>query len=287
MVPQRLSTTKRRSTGCAAYWPRILQRSPFRPITRINSAPPIGIITMTPPGRTSSSDSLLLAEHVFVCSADGHLVFMDLRQDRYFCLNRRTSLLLQSIVIASKSRDRAESPASTKDKALIIRALADRGILASIDSSGKPLEFTQHRLPERSLGRPSSAVTNTLNWRFGRSFLWASLLTSYQLRRASIETTVRTVVQRRTRGTDVQAEVPLVDLVHVFLLLRPFYPREYLCLFDSLCLIHFLAQFRHFPRWIFGVKLEPFGAHCWIQDDDTVLNDTVEVVRQYTPVLVV
>jgi hypothetical protein len=35
------------------------------------------------------------------------------------------------------------------------------------------------------------------------------------------------------------------------------------------------------------VKLEPFGAHCWIQDDDTVLNDTVEVVRQYTPVLVV
>jgi hypothetical protein len=81
-------------------------------------------------------------------------------------------------------------------------------------------------------------------------------------------------------------KLPLADLVHVFLLLRPLYPRPYLCLFDSLGLLHFLAQFRHFPRWIFGVKLEPFAAHCWVQSGDTVLNDTVEVVRQYTPILV-
>jgi hypothetical protein len=85
---------------------------------------------------------------------------------------------------------------------------------------------------------------------------------------------------------DAQAAFPLSDLVHTFLSLRPLYPREYLCLFDSLCLVHFLAQFGHFPQWIFGVKLEPFGAHCWVQSGDVVLNDTVEVIGQYTPILV-
>jgi hypothetical protein len=36
---------------------------------------------------------------------------------------------------------------------------------------------------------------------------------------------------------------------------------------------------------IFGVKLFPFQAHCWVQREDTVLNDSLESVRPYTPIL--
>jgi hypothetical protein len=69
--------------------------------------------------------------------------------------------------------------------------------------------------------------------------------------------------------------------------LRQYYPREYLCLFDSLALVEFLARYDVFPHWVFAVKMEPFGAHCWVQDGSVVLNDTVEYVREFTPIMVI
>ncbi|GAD58270.1 hypothetical protein MBEBAB_0520 [Brevundimonas abyssalis TAR-001] len=38
---------------------------------------------------------------------------------------------------------------------------------------------------------------------------------------------------------------------------------------------------------VFGIKLVPFGAHCWVQAGETVLNDTVDNVSEYTPIMVV
>lgn len=38
---------------------------------------------------------------------------------------------------------------------------------------------------------------------------------------------------------------------------------------------------------VFGVKLDPFAAHAWVQHGDIVLNDDVHVVAQFTPILVV
>lgn len=40
-------------------------------------------------------------------------------------------------------------------------------------------------------------------------------------------------------------------------------------------------------RLVFGVKLNPFAAHAWVQHGDAVLNDDVHVVRQFTPVLAI
>ena len=76
-------------------------------------------------------------------------------------------------------------------------------------------------------------------------------------------------------------------LVHDFLSLRPLFPRKYLCLFDSLALLEFLSKYGLHPSWVFGVQPDPFEAHCWLQHQDTILNDTVEVVSTYTPIMAV
>ncbi|HCY01912.1 MAG TPA: lasso peptide biosynthesis B2 protein, partial [Erythrobacter sp.] len=34
-------------------------------------------------------------------------------------------------------------------------------------------------------------------------------------------------------------------------------------------------------------RSDPFGAHCWVQHGEAVLNDTAEEVLRYTPILVV
>ena len=52
-------------------------------------------------------------------------------------------------------------------------------------------------------------------------------------------------------------------------------------------MVHFLAAEGIQPDWVFGVKTEPFDAHCWVQHGDVVLNDAPDRVRQYSPILVV
>jgi hypothetical protein len=95
-----------------------------------------------------------------------------------------------------------------------------------------------------------------------------------------------TRLERRRRTS---APVPSLDdasgLMAAFKELRPWYPRVYLCLFDSIALLEFLASYRVFPRIVFGVVADPFQAHCWLQDGEVVINDSLERVRRYTPIL--
>jgi len=78
------------------------------------------------------------------------------------------------------------------------------------------------------------------------------------------------------------------SLVAAFIHLRPllFATRD-ACLADSLALVLFLARYRLFPTWVFGVQTGPFAAHCWVQEAGVVFNDTPEHVRRYTPILTV
>lgn len=76
-------------------------------------------------------------------------------------------------------------------------------------------------------------------------------------------------------------------LVRQFNTLRPWFPRNYLCLFDSLALLELLARYHLFPSWVFGVHAEPFEAHCWVQQHDVVLNDTLARVERFAPIMAV
>lgn len=59
------------------------------------------------------------------------------------------------------------------------------------------------------------------------------------------------------------------------------------CLPRSLALALALARHDCATQVVLGVKLAPFGAHCWTQLNDQVLNDEVEEVARYSPILVV
>jgi len=65
--------------------------------------------------------------------------------------------------------------------------------------------------------------------------------------------------------------------------LVPFAPN---CLTDSLALVQWLGPAPD-VLLVFGVKLEPFAAHCWVQFGDLLLNDRADVVGQFRPVRVI
>jgi hypothetical protein len=68
---------------------------------------------------------------------------------------------------------------------------------------------------------------------------------------------------------------------------RQCFPRESACLLDSLALFHVLAKRKLFTSLVFGVIAEPFEAHCWLQFEDVVLNDSFESTAACTPIMVI
>lgn len=59
------------------------------------------------------------------------------------------------------------------------------------------------------------------------------------------------------------------------------------CLFDSLVLSEFLRRNGIATSFVFGVQTKPFRAHAWVQLGDMVVNDRLERVTCYTPILVI
>jgi hypothetical protein len=81
-------------------------------------------------------------------------------------------------------------------------------------------------------------------------------------------------------------ERSLPELISAFALLRPFFfALRGRCLLSSVVLSEFLARYGMRSECVFGVKARPFAAHCWLECGNRVLNDSVERVRAFTPIL--
>jgi hypothetical protein len=56
------------------------------------------------------------------------------------------------------------------------------------------------------------------------------------------------------------------------------------CFPRSLAFRHLAMRRGHHPSLVFGVKIDPFAAHCWVQTGARVDNDSIECVRLFTPI---
>jgi hypothetical protein len=79
----------------------------------------------------------------------------------------------------------------------------------------------------------------------------------------------------------------LAQRAAAFAQLAPWVPAQGECLFRSFMLLAFLRAAGLDATWVFGVRTWPFQAHCWLQAGDVVLDDAVERVSTFTPILTV
>lgn len=84
-------------------------------------------------------------------------------------------------------------------------------------------------------------------------------------------------------GKDAEAVTIASDFLKVRRLIA--YPTN--CLTDSLALLSFLKTQGRSADLIFGAKLDPFAAHCWLQQGGILLNDRLERIASFTPVGVI
>jgi hypothetical protein len=241
---------------------------------------------------------LYLPAHVFACytGTGGQLVLLDVRRDEYMGLSA-TQARAMAVHVANwpMPPDAADdgAPLAAERVGRLIERLREKCILSPVaDGEREPppaLPTVQSKLVREFPGtRPRVSLADA-----GRLLL-AALRSARSLRLRSLESTLHHVRDRKRERLTARAASSLPprdsnelrQWVTAFIHLRPllFGARDH-CLFDSLALIEYLALRGAYPMWVFGVRILPFGAHCWVQEGAVVYNDTPEHARSFTPIL--
>jgi hypothetical protein len=236
-----------------------------------------------------SAATYFLRPQCFVCRLQDYWIVLDTKRDKYLCV-AHTDLAS----IGHRLHGWQDSSIPTKEGAdvcdeegSLIESLILRGILTGSPRDGKPFIESEAWAREHAveaIGPDVSARPSPLDL---IRFFWACGRVHWHLRFGTFASTVARLERRRRRScsTSEYDATHAARLIAIFKALRPLFPRPYLCLFDSLALFEFLADYDCFPHLVFGVVADPFEAHCWLQAGTVVLNDGLERAGRYKPIL--
>lgn len=246
------------------------------------------------------SEPYLLSPHVHICVAADHVVLLDLVRDKYVSvgpsmLAGRVKGWPQLGPAASAASPETGAGRVDKEEALITRLLSS-GVLVTDPALGKEAVLTQAAKVETLLLAPEFGERPRAASAHFWPLAWAYARARWALKVRSLQRLVKAVAQRKRRalakrpavqGTPEALEAAR-QLVAAFVQLRPLlYRARGACMLDSLVLLTFLADHGLFPQWVLGVQMDPFYAHCWVQQDSVLFNDNPDFVRCFTPILVV
>jgi hypothetical protein len=234
-----------------------------------------------------------ITRHAALCPTSRYWVVLDAQNDAYMCIPRRAFGPLVPLIHGLKHppvEDTSDATAIAEADTLA-KELVAKGILSKQPAPPRSFDLSDTPTPQYQLNgyepQPSTIFKASALPAFWRACAEARA----QLRHRNIAATLDIVTERKhsqQAGRSKQADCARLSLlVRTFLGLRLLFPHPCVCLFDSLALLNFLARYRLFPVWVFGVVADPFEAHCWLQHDETVLNDSVSRVRGFVPILAV
>jgi len=230
-----------------------------------------------------------LTPHCFIRRIQDYWIILDTKCDKYLCVaHTDLASIGHQLHGWQNSRIPANEGVDKSDEAdSLIESLISRGILTGSSREGKPFIESEFRACESAFEAIELEPSVRASPLHVIRFFWSCGKVHWRLRFGAFARTVKGLERRRrhaglTREFDATRASPLIA---IFQLLRPLFPRPYLCLFDSLALFEFLAGHDCFPHLVFGVVADPFEAHCWLQAGTVVLNDGLERAGRYKPIL--
>lgn len=222
-----------------------------------------------------------LPHGVYIAEAGRKVIFLDLNRDKYQAVDRANFVSLTSF-LAGRNDAGSTTPLAQQER--MLHSLAERGLLTDDERSGREVQQVTARPPRANLHPDRNASPA---WQ--RPFLLGKLLHAArtydrELAAAPLKDCIERI--RSAKATcRVTHELPraLPYLLHA----RFYHPADLVCLRDSFLLMRILLSRGVAADWVFGVQAEPFSAHCWVQVGDVVINDNVDHVVRFTPILVV
>jgi len=204
------------------------------------------------------------------CEVGGRLVFLDASADRYFCLNYEAEDEFRKV--GTKAKDWADASGQT----------AGAGPFAGWNEAPRPCPAPA-AARQSLLDEPGPAAGWARTWLAVRRLQSARLrfrLQSFAGALASFEK----AKSRSATGCATAADLA-AELTGFLAAMRLLTTRDF-CLSHSYAVARFMLARGIDASLIFGVRLGPFAAHCWVQHGDCLLNDRLDTVRIFTPILV-
>lgn len=210
-----------------------------------------------------------LAPGVGFCFAGDQLIFLDLRTDRYLALRGERRAAFERL----RAREANDGEAMT--------GLLATGFFVRTDGENR-LDPVDVEVPTTDLtARRRSGIRLRMVAAAARDLYWA--------RRALAPDRLATTVaglqrqkQKKTRDPDPAA---IAEIAAGYTSARTLIPIPPRCLVDSLALLRLMLRHDLAPSMVFGVRLAPFAAHCWLQSTEHVLTGSVDDAHNFTPIL--
>jgi hypothetical protein len=212
-----------------------------------------------------------LKPHVHLADVDGDLVLMDTESDQYFCIARDAAATVRGELVGG---NRFRGDASLLDE------LESAGLYGALDSV-TPFRAVPHLAHSDIFGDVLErlAIGEALTLTLAAARAWLRL----HVGRPS--GWLKLTRRRNGRASAIEADADnIYTLARQAYLARALYPGAARCLPNSMLLLELLALHGLGARWVFGVRTFPFEAHCWVEHEGVILNDTIDHVRWYTPI---
>lgn len=218
-----------------------------------------------------------LRKGITFCEVSDRLLFLDIVEDRYFCLQPEAETAFRNLLLYKGAHEEGsphlagimragaliETPGHEMPHAFRFHPQASHSLLDTQGSRTSPLRIT---------GALAAILRARLSLHWRRLHV---LLRSIDLGRISWP---------RSGGVDFEA---MQDAAMAFEGTSRILRSHDACLSRSIALARYLAA-RGLPAdLVIGVKLRPFAAHAWVQSGHWLINDRIDVIRAYTPILAV
>ena len=199
-------------------------------------------------------------------------IFLDLENDRYCALPAQ---VIEVLVQPQGERGEAEAHSPTSI------GLRQTGLFETSDVCPHLMPVRRDR-PVRGVDSPAQRDRlRMIDIVQVAALLVFARRTIGRCRLAELVTPPRLRASRRfNRGNPVSAEV----LAHRYRSARRLLPIAPQCLPDSLALRAWLARHGQSCSLVFGVRMNPFTAHCWLESDGVVLNDAPDRIDAFEPI---
>ncbi len=216
-----------------------------------------------------------LCEGLSYCRVLDSYIFLDLSRDRYFCLGDDAAAAFAALVSG-------EAPSAGSTEVAELRELCADGILLPVaaDVWPMPVETIAARRSIRNEHNTVRAprVVEALSRRLAAEF---------SLRTRGIRGCVaraRDIAKRALPSPDAHEAAAASASFAASMLWRS---RAARCVSISLATLEWFAARGRGATLVVGVKLHPFEAHCWVQVGDLLINDEIDQVRPFVPILAV
>ena len=237
---------------------------------------------------------------VYLCLIDGATIFLSLRNGKYQAISGPLVELLSQCVCGWPQCELPASPSpigpipidDDDERLEAVESLVHAGLLTHDVNDARPSPFTSTRACS-AVEYPRPYETRHIPSPMHVLRFFAAVLSVRVRMRISggASHLIREVAHRNATHAARSSRKSIehgTALTRIFESLRIWtYTARELCLADSLILANFLQRNHVYPTFVIGIGTKPFSAHAWVQIDDIVLNDKVERVYEYTPILVV